>query len=66
MPNYDLSTAAGQQEFQRWVTELIRNEINSYARQVLVDRSSIMNIADASTLSDADRISRLEQVVFRG
>jgi hypothetical protein len=65
MRNFDLTTPGGQQAFERYIVELIRNEINSYARQVLADRSATMNIADASTLSDADRISRLEQVVFR-
>ena len=64
--NYDLSTVSGQQEFQRWVTEIIRNEVNSYVRQVLADRASTANIADGSSLSDADRIARLERTVFRG
>jgi hypothetical protein len=66
MQDYDLTTPAGKQAFQRWVTELIRNEINSYARQVLFDRSSGTNISDASSLTDAERIARLEQAVFRG
>lgn len=35
MPNIDLSTPAGKQEFQSWLTMLIRKEINSYVRQVL-------------------------------
>lgn len=66
MRNYDLSSAADQQAFQRFIVELIRNEINSYARQVLFDRSSSVNISDSTSLSDTDRISRLEQAVFRG
>lgn len=66
MRDYDLSTSAGKQAFERYIVELIRNEINSYAKQVLVDRSSMMNIADSSSLSDADRITRLEQAIFRG
>lgn len=68
MPTYDLSTAAGQQEFQRWVTELIRNEVNSYVRQVLFDRNAqyIDNKGGATgTLSDTERIERLEQALFR-
>jgi len=65
MRNFDLTTAGGQQAFERYVVELIRNEVNSYVRQVLADRAATVNIADASTISDADRISRLEQVVFR-
>ena len=63
MPNYDLTTAAGQQEFQRWVTELIRNEINSYIKQVLFDRNA--QYVDTSGMTDAQRIDRLEQAVFR-
>jgi len=63
MPNYDLSTAAGQQEFQRWVTELIRNEINSYIKQVLFDRNA--QYIDTGSMSTTDRIDRLEQAVFR-
>jgi hypothetical protein len=66
MKEFDLTTSAGQQAFERYVVSLIRNEINSYARQVLVDRTATSNIADSSTLSDADRIARLEQAVFRG
>ena len=66
MRDYDLDTPAGRQAFERYIVELIRNEINSYSKQVLADRSSMMNIADASTLSDTDRITRLEQAIFRG
>lgn len=35
MPDFDLTTAAGKQAFQSWVTNLIRNEVNSYTRQVI-------------------------------
>ena len=63
MPNYDLTTAAGQQEFQRWITELIRNEINSYIKQVLFDRNA--QYVDTSGMTDTQRIDRLEQAVFR-
>ena len=66
MRRFDFDSPQGQQEFQRFIVELIRNEINSYARQVLVDRTSSANIADGSTLTDAQRITRLEQAVFRG
>ena len=66
MREFDLTSPAGQQAFERFIVSLIRNEINSYARQVLVDRTATSNIADSSTLSDADRIARLEQAVFRG
>lgn len=35
MPSFDLNTPKGQQEFQSWLTMLIRKEVNSYTRQVL-------------------------------
>jgi len=35
MPEFDLSTPQGKQEFQSWLTNIIRKEINSYSRQVL-------------------------------
>lgn len=35
MPNFDLTTAQGKQDFQKWLVGIIRNEINSYTRQVL-------------------------------
>lgn len=35
MPDFDLSTAQGKQDFQSWVTNLIRKEVNSYTRQVI-------------------------------
>lgn len=35
MPNFNLDTPQGKQEFQSWLTMLIRKEINSYSRQVL-------------------------------
>lgn len=77
MEQYDLTTASGQQAFQRWVTQLIRNEINSYVSQVLFDRNAI-NITtpsvgdfnpDGGTYT-ADqvqnlRLDRLEQATFR-
>lgn len=75
MPNYDLTTASGQQEFQRWVTELIRNEVNSYIKQVLFDRNAqyidgaIVDPSTGNPLSGAAlttaRVDRLEQAVFR-
>lgn len=63
MPSFDLTTPAGQQEFQRWVTELIRNEVNSYVKQVLFDRNA--QYIDTGSMTDTDRINRLEQAVFR-
>ena len=66
MQDYDLTTTAGKQAFQRFIVELIRNEVNSYARQVIADRGTTINISDGTSLSDSDRLDRLEQAVFRG
>ena len=65
MRNFDLESAAGRQAFERFIVELIRNEINSYAKQVLVDRTSTVFI-DAGTLTDSERLERLEQAIFKG
>jgi len=35
MPDFDLATPQGKQAFQSWVTMIIRNEVNSYVRQVI-------------------------------
>lgn len=35
MPNFDLTTEKGKQEFQSWLTMIIRKEVNSYTRQVI-------------------------------
>jgi hypothetical protein len=64
MRDFDLTSSAGQQAFQRYIVELIRNEINSYAKQVLADRSSTAFIETG--LTDAERLDRLEQTIFRG
>ncbi len=78
MITYDLTTESGKQDFQRWVTELIRNEVNSVVRQVLFDRNRV-NITTPNT-SDTNpntnlpytaqevidyRLERLEQATYR-
>ena len=35
MPTFDFNSERGKQDFQKWITFAIKNEINSYARQVL-------------------------------
>lgn len=35
MPDFDLTTDKGKQEFLAWLTNVIRNEVNSYTRQVI-------------------------------
>lgn len=35
MPTFDLTSERGKQDFQKWITFAIKNEINSYSRQVL-------------------------------
>jgi microcystin-dependent protein len=42
MPTFDFTSERGKQEFQKWVTFSIKNEINSYARQVLsIDNTGV-------------------------
>lgn len=78
MQDYDLNTPAGKQAFQRWITEIIRNEVNSYVRQVLFDRNAT-NITTPTTNDENPitntnytaaeiqdfRLDRLEQATFR-
>lgn len=35
IPDFDLTTPQGKQAFAQWIIMFIRNEINSYVRQVL-------------------------------
>jgi hypothetical protein len=78
MQDYDLTTPAGKQAFQRWVTELIRNEINSYVEQVLFQRNAtnitVPTTSDTNPVTNAAytaaeirdfRLDRLEQATFR-
>ena len=63
MQNYDLSSPSDRQAFQRFIIELIRNEINSYAKQANNKNS---NYIKPDTLSDIDRIRQLESIVLKG
>ena len=63
MLDYDLSSDQGKQEFERWVVALIRNEVNAYIQEVLFNRNT--TYIDTGTLTDAERITRLEQATFR-
>ena len=67
MLDYDLSNDQGKQEFERWVTAIIRNEVNAYIQEVLFNRNT--TYIDGGTalapLADTDRITRLEQATFR-
>jgi|APGre2960657423_1045063.scaffolds.fasta_scaffold74367_1 hypothetical protein len=63
MLDYDLSNDQGKQEFERWVTAIIRNEVNAYIQEVLFNRNT--TYIDTGTLTDAERITRLEQATFR-
>lgn len=63
MLDYDLSNDQGKQEFERWVTAIIRNEVNAYIQEVLFNRNT--TYIDVGTLTDAERITRLEQATFR-
>ena len=35
VPDFDLTTAKGKQEFKAWLVNTIRKEVNSYTRQVI-------------------------------
>ena len=63
MLDYDLSNDQGKQEFERWVTAIIRNEVNAYIQEVLFNRNT--TYIDTGTLTDNERITRLEQATFR-
>lgn len=63
MLDYDLTNDQGKQEFERWVVALIRNEVNAYIQEVLFNRNT--TYIDTGTLTDAERITRLEQATFR-
>ena len=43
MTNWDLNSDRGRQEFANWVGRSIKNEVNSYARQVLGIGNSVKN-----------------------
>lgn len=63
MRDYDLTKAADKQAFEAWIVSVVRNEINSYVKQVLFDRNAAY--VDTSGMSTADRVTRLEQAIFR-
>ena len=63
MQDYDLTSDQGRQEFERWIVALIRNEVNSYIQEVLFNRNT--TYIDTGTLTDTERIIRLEQATFR-
>ena len=63
MKDYDLSSPSDRQAFQRFIIELIRNEINSYTKQSNNKSSSFINPA---TLTDAQRLAQLESIVLKG
>ena len=63
MQNYDLSSPSDRQEFQRFIIELIRNEINSYTKQANNKNSAYISPA---TLTTAERLSQLESIVLKG
>ena len=63
MQDYDLSSPSDRQAFQRFIIELIRNEINSYTKQSNNKSSSFINPA---TLTDTQRLAQLESIVLKG
>jgi hypothetical protein len=63
MQDYDLSSPSDRQAFQRFIIELIRNEINSYAKQANNKNS---NYLDPVNLTTAERLDQLESIVLKG
>jgi len=50
MPTFDLTSEIGKQDFQKWITYIIKNEINSYSRQVLnIDNTGVSGGGGAPT-----------------
>jgi len=70
MFNYDLSTSAGKQAFEKYLVMTIRNEVNSIIRQVIADRFSSTSLDVPTGLSKNDeqdyRLERLERATFKG
>ena len=63
MQDYDLSNSNDKQAFQRFIIELIRNEINSYTKQSNNKNSAYI---DPATLTTAQRLAQLESIVLKG
>ena len=63
MQDYDFSNPSDKQAFQRFIIELIRNEINSYTKQSNNRSTGFINPA---TLTDAERLAQLESIVLKG
>lgn len=63
MQDYDLSSSSDRQAFQRFIIELIRNEINSYTKQANNKNSAYI---DPATLTTAQRLAQLESIVLKG
>ncbi len=63
MQDYDLSNPSDRQAFQRFIVELIRNEINSYVKQANNKGSAFI---DPATLTTAQRLAQLESIVLKG
>jgi hypothetical protein len=66
MQDYDLSSPSDRQAFQRFIIELIRNEINSYAKQSNNKSSNYIDPIGPPALSTADRLTQLESIVLKG
>ena len=50
MQDYDLSSPSDRQAFQRFIIELIRNEINSYTKQSNNNNSAYIDPATLTTI----------------
>ena len=63
MQDYDFSNPSDKQAFQRFIIELIRNEINSYTKQSNNQPATFISPAGLTT---AERLSQLESIVLKG
>lgn len=66
MQDYDLSSSSDRQAFQRFIIELIRNEINSYTKQSNNQPANFIDPVGPPALSTADRLTQLESIVLKG
>jgi hypothetical protein len=68
MQDYDFSNPSDRQAFQRYIIELIRNEINSYTKQSNNKNSAYIDpaVGQPTALSTAQRLAQLESIVLKG
>ena len=58
-----LTSEQGKQDYENYIMNNVRNEINSYTKQSNNKSSAFLN---PSTLTTAERIAQLESIVLKG